>query len=188
MTSSMIEAHRCWPLAVHEAAHAVLGVLFGLRLGRLEIDLRTWRGATFFEGQFPPCRWRQDLLVSLAGEIAQKRADPSGWSLGNGIGRTRAAADLQQAWRAVGRSDRPADSEDHERLAEARMTEGQLASAALVNKLWSTIAALAERLLEANGCLESDALETFLESAFPIERRAAVAGGCEFVKRQRDGE
>jgi hypothetical protein len=178
VTSPTSEAHRCWPLAVHEAAHAVLGVLFGLRLERIEIDLRTWQGATFFEGRFPPSGWRQDLLVSLAGEIAQRRADPSGWSLGNGIGRSRAAADLEQAWRAVGRSGHPSGSEDHERFAEARMAEGQLASAALVNKLWPTIAALAERLLEANGRLERDALETFLESAFPIEQRAAVAAAC----------
>lgn len=183
MTSATIEAHRCWPLAVHEAAHAVLGVLFGLRLERIEIDLRTWQGATLFEGRFPPCRWRQDLLVSLAGEIAQRRADASGWSLANGIGRSRAAADLEQARRAIGRSDHRLGSEDEARLAAARMVGGQQASTALVNKLWPTIAALAERLLDANGRLESDAIESFLEDEFPLERRGAIAGGCEFVKR-----
>ena len=187
MTSPTSEAHRCWPLAVHEAAHAVLGVLFGLRLERIEIDLRTWQGATFFEGRFPPSGWRQDLLVSFAGEIAQRRADPSGWSLGNGIGRSRAAADLEQAWRAVGRSGRPSDSEDDERIAQARMAEGQRASAALVNKLWPTIAVLAERLLESNGLLQSDAIEPFLADAFPLERRTETADGCEFAKRRSAG-
>ena len=186
--SSTIEAHRCWPLAVHEAAHAILGVLFGLRLERIEIDLRTWQGATFFEGKFPPGRWRQNLLVSLACEIAQKRAGPGGWSLANGVGRSRAAADQEQAWRVVGRSDHPSDGEDHARLAEARMAEGRLASAVLVSRLWPTIAALAERLLEANGRLDRDALETFLEGAFPVERRAAIADCCGFVTGRRDGE
>lgn len=183
MTSATIEAHRCWPLATHEAAHAVLGVLFDLRLERLEIDLRAWQGATFFKEQFPPSNWRQDLLVSLAGEIAQKRADSSGWSLDNGIGSSRAAADFEQAWRAVGRSGHRSDSEDHERLAVSRMAEGQKASAALVNRLWPTIAALAARLLDANGRLDSEALESFLENEFPIEQWVAVAGGCEFANR-----
>lgn len=181
MTSATIEAHRCWPLAVHESAHAVAGVLFGLRLARLEIDLRAWQGATVFEAPFPPGRWREDLLVSLAGESAQKRADPSGWSLDNGVGRSRAAADLQQARRAVGKLG----LEEH--LAERRMAEGQRAAAALVNKLWPTIAALAARLLDAEGRLDGDAVELFLEKAFPRERRATIAGGCAFAKGESQG-
>lgn len=181
MTSATIEAHRCWPLAVHESAHAVAGVLFGLRLARLEIDLRAWQGVTFFETPFPPGRWREELLVSLAGEIAQKRADPSGWSLDNGVGRSRAAADLQQARRAAGKLDRD------EHLAERRMAEGQLAAAALVNTLWPTIAALAERLLDAEGRLEGDAVALFLERELPRERRAAIAGRCAFAREESYG-
>lgn len=183
MARSDIEAHRCWPLAVHEAAHAILGVLFGLRLQRLEIDLRALQGRTDFEAGFPPGKWRQDLLVSLAGEIAQKRADPAGWSLHNGVGRARAAADLRQAWAAVGRVNHSPDIEDQERLARQRMAEGERTSASLVNRLWPTIAALAERLLDAKGLLESDAIEHFLASEFPGEARAAIAGDCEFANR-----
>lgn len=82
MPSSVgIESHRCWPLAVHEAAHAVLAVLLGLRLRRMEIDLRTRQGGTVFESGFPPDDWRWKLLVSLPGEPAQKRADLAGRSL-----------------------------------------------------------------------------------------------------------
>lgn len=181
MTSATIEAHRCWPLAVHESAHAVVGVLFGLRLARLEIDLRAWQGVTFFEAPFPPGRWREELLVSLAGTIAQKRADPSGWSLDNGVGRSRAAADLQQARRSAGKADRD------EHLAERRMAEGQRAAAALVNMLWPTIAVLAERLLDAEGRLDGDAVALFLERELPRERRAAIVGRCAFAREESYG-
>lgn len=187
MARSDIETHRCWPLAVHEAAHAILGVLFGLRLQCLEIDLRALRGRTDFEAGFPPGKWRQDLLVSLAGEIAQKRADPGGWSLSNGVGSARAAADLRQAWGAVGRFNHPSGIEDEERIAGQRMAEGQRISSSLVNRLWPTIAALAERLLDANGLLEGDAIERFLEREFPVETRAAIAGDCEFANRGPQG-
>lgn len=87
MARSDIECHRCWPLAVDEAAHAVLGVLFGLRLQRMKIDLRSWQGRITFEAGFPPGKWRQDLLVSLAGEIPRSVPTPA-----DGLSATASAA------------------------------------------------------------------------------------------------
>ncbi len=174
-----IESHRCWPLAVHEAAHAILGVLFGLRLRRMEIDLRTWQGGATFESGFPPDQWRRDLLVSLAGELAQKRADPIGWSLYNGIGSLRSADDQRKAWLAVRTFDHMKDMLEGERAAASRMAEGRRVSALLVNRLWPTITALAAQLLDANGLLEGDSIEFFLASDFPVEMRVAILGSYE---------
>lgn len=186
--SAGIESHRCWPLAVHEAAHAVLGVLFGLSLRRIAIDLQTWQGSTTFESDFPPSEWRRDLLVSLAGELAQKRADPAGWSLHNGIGGLRSADDRRKAWLAVGRFNHQQGMLEEERVSASRLAEGQRVAALLVNRLWPTITALAERLLDVNGLLEGDLIEHFLASEFPAEIRVAVAGGCEFANRLPHGE
>lgn len=185
---SKIESHRCWPLAVHEAAHAILGVLFGLRLMRLEIDLRSWKGGAIFHDRFPPRAWRQDLLVALAGELAQKRADPTGWSLCNGVGSSRAEADQKQAWEAVSRFNDLPNIDDEERIAASRLAEGARVSGFLVNKLWPTITALAEKLLVANGLLEGDSIERFLAEELPAETRRAIADGCEFANREPHGE
>ena len=175
-----IESHRCWPLAIHEAAHAVLGVLFGLRLRRIEIDLRTWQGGAIFETGFSPDEWRRDLLVSLAGELAQKRADPAGWSLYNGVGRLRSADDQRKAWLAVRTFDHDQGKLVEECAAASRMVDGQRVSALLVNRLWPIIAALGARLLEANGLLESDSIELFFASEFPVEARVAIADSYGF--------
>lgn len=186
--SAEIESHRCWPLAVHEAAHAVLGVLFGLRLKRIAIDLRTWQGGATFESGFPPNEWRRDLLVSLAGELAQKRADPTGWSLYNGVGSLRSADDQWKAWLAVSRFNHLQDIQEEERIAASRMAEGQRVSALFVNRLWPNITALAERLLDADGLLEGDSIEIYLAGEFPAKTRAYIVGGYEFPSRPPQGE
>jgi hypothetical protein len=67
-------ALRLLAAAYHEAGHAVVGRHFGWRIHRIFIEAADVRGgATLVQPETP--RWRQRILVALAGDAARLRFD-----------------------------------------------------------------------------------------------------------------
>ena len=129
-----------------------------------------------------------DLLVTLAGELAQRRADPDGGTLVDAQGRSRAKDDGEKAQVAINRHNHQADILDTWRVASARMKNGQQAASDLVSELWPIITELADGLLAAGGKLTSEEIDGILSREFPEPRRRTVALACAFANRGQEGE
>lgn len=176
-----------WALAVHEAAHVVVGALFGLVATQIRLEPGKWLAKSTFTTGFSAKEWRKDLLVTLAGEAAQRRADPSGGTLHDEQGKHRAAHDFEQARRAASRFNYQGDILEIRRISLTRMEEGNRVVEDLVADLWDVIEALSAKILAADGTLEGEAIRWILQQEFPVDRRNAVLASCEFVHRPPQG-
>jgi hypothetical protein len=171
------------PLAIHEAAHAVVGEALGLTLLSIEIDFDQWQGGAKFDLGFGPEMWRKDVLVSLAGEAAQRRVDPDGRTLHDEQGNRRAADDMQKVDIAVGQFNRQEDSEVEDRISEARITDGRAATSELLDLLWPAIQAVAAAIEAGNGTVGAADFRHALNAAMPAEQRVAAVQQIDFVRR-----
>jgi hypothetical protein len=170
-------------LAIHEAAHAVVGEALGLALTSIEVNLIEWRGGASFERGFGPEMWRQDLLVSLAGEAAQRRVDPDGRTLRDERGNIRAADDWRKVNVAVSRHNHHEDPEVEDRVSEARIADGSAAVNQLVDLLWPAIQAVAAAIEAGAGTVGATDFQRALNVAMPVDQRVAAAQQIEFIHR-----
>ncbi len=173
-------------LAFHEAAHAVVGEALGLRLLSIEIDVDQWRGGAKFERGFGPEMWRRDLLLSLAGEVAQRRVDTDGRTLYDERGIHRAADDMHKVDIAVSQYNHQEDSELEDRISETRITEGRAATSQLLDLLWPAIEAVAAAIEAGNGNVGAEEFQRALNTVMPAERFASSIQQIEFIRRPCD--
>jgi hypothetical protein len=173
----------CHALAIHEAAHAVVGEALGLKLVNIKVDLTRWRGGATFEQGFAPEMWRKDLLVSLAGEAAQRRVDAGGETLRDERGNCRASDDWRKVDVAVSRYNHHADSQVEDRISEARIADGLTATSELLDMLWPAVQAVATAIEVGAGAMSAAEVQRVLNSAIPQDVRVAAAQRIEFIYR-----
>ncbi len=143
-------------LAAHEVGHAVVAHIFGAKVSEIRVNPQTRNGGMDLEDAFPAEKWREDLLISIAGEVAQRKITDRPEALVDGRGHcswahdsTRAAA-LISAHLNAAHADASADSDEpfYQLLENAyRAVESLLhdyyvwgavlvASDELINKAW----------------------------------------------------
>lgn len=173
-------------LAIHEAARAVVGEALGLALKSIDVDLTDWHGGATFETEFGPEMWRSQVLVSLAGEEAQRRVDPDEQTLYDERGNRRAADDWRRVNVAVSQYNDHDDALEEEKVSEARIKDGQCATIQLLGLLWPAVQAVAAAIEAGSGTVNATDFQRVLNTAMPAERRAAAAQQIEFIRRPFD--
>jgi hypothetical protein len=168
-------------LAIHEAAHAVVGE--ALTFVNIEVDLCRWRGGATFERGFGPEMWRRDLLVSLAGEAAQRRVDIEGVTLLDERGNLRAADDMRKVDVAVSRFNHHDDLDVEDRNSEARIADGKAATDQLLDLLWPAVEAVGAAIEAGGGTVAAMGFQRVLDAAMSRDKRAQAVEQIEFIRR-----
>jgi hypothetical protein len=170
-------------LTIHEAAHAVVGEALGLTSLAINIDMINWRGGVTFESGFAPELWRKDLLVSLAGEAAQRRVDIEGVTLFDERGNLRASDDMHKVDVAVSRFNYHDDLEVEDQVSEARIADGKAATDQLLDLLWPAVQGVAAAIEAGGGTVDAMGFRRALDAAMSRDQRAQAVEQIEFIRR-----